>query len=471
MFDRHIRAQAIERPNAPAVLMPRGPLSFAMLDAAVNSAAFELRDIDPPRGEPVRVDIAYEPLQWVISLGLARRGIASSPASDEGCSLTVSDTGSRGASYVLSPGTIQRIMAGDAAGEVPEAAPPPQALARVIRTSGTTGEVKRIGLSWAVVEARTRHALADYGPFDGPCLVDPRIDTALGLIVTLAAWASGQPVLWDCSLDDPLDVARFRPRILSAVPFRLQQFIDALPPDYPKWPLRIVSAGGPIPKPLNGAIEERLTSKVANIYGSSEAGAVAIADLDAMARVERAAGYVLPNVEVEVVAPDGAVLPHGELGEIRVRGEKVAGGYLPSADTGSAFRGGWYYTSDLGRLEPDGLLIVEGRADDVMNLGGIKVLPAWIEEAVLQCPGVEDAAAFALSDTTSVNSCHVAFVASAGADPQGLQRALSEQTKHLCHLNLVRIASIPRNAMGKVDRKALRELVSSSLADGRPSSA
>ena len=441
-----------------------------MLDAAVSSAAFELRDVAPPEGEPVRVDIGYEPLQWVISLALCRRGVASSPASDDGCSVTVSDTGYREASHVLGPDAIQRIMAGDMAGELPDAAPPPQALARVIRTSGTTGEVKRIGLSWSVVDARIRHALADYGPFDGPCLVDPRIDTALGLIVPLAAWASGQPVLWDCSLDDPLEVAQLRPRILCAVPFRLQQFIDALPPDYPAWPLRIVSAGGPIPKPLNGAIRERLTPEVANIYGSSEAGAVAIANLDVMARVERAAGYVLPNVEVDIVAPDGAVLPHGELGEVRVRGEKVAGGYLTPADTGSAFRGGWYYTSDLGRLEPDGFLIVEGRADDVMNLGGIKVLPSWIEEAVLQCPGVEDAAAFALSDTTSVNSCHVAVVASAGFQQRDLEQALAHQTEHLCRLDLVRIATIPRNAMGKVDRKALRALVSSSLAGDEPSS-
>lgn len=470
MFDQHIRAQARERPDAPAVLTPRGTLSFAMLDAAVSSAVFELRHVAPPEGEPVRVDIAYEPLQWVISLALARRAIASSPASDEGCSVTVSDTGDRGASHVLGPVAIQRIMAGDAAGEVPEAAPPPHALARVIRTSGTTGKVKRIGLSWAVVEARIRHALADYGPFDGPCLIDPRIDTALGLIVPLAAWTSGQPVLWDCSLDHPLEVARLRPGILCAVPFRLQQFIDALPPDYQAWPLRIVSAGGPIPKPLNRAIRERLTSEVANIYGSSEAGAVAIADLDAMARVERAAGYVLPNVEVEVVAPDGAVLAHGELGEVRVRGQKVAGGYLAPADAGSAFRGGWYYTADLGRLQPDGLLIVEGRADDVMNLGGIKVLPSWIEEAVLQCPGVEDAAAFALSDTSSVNSCHVAVVASAGLQQRDLEVALAEQAQHLCRVDIVMIPSIPRNAMGKVDRKALRALVSSSLAEDEPSS-
>lgn len=461
MFDQHISAQARARPDAPAALTPRGSLSFAMLDAAVNGAAFALRDIAPPHGEPVRVDIAYEPLQWVISLALARRGIASSPASDEGCSVTVSDTGDRGASHVLSAEVLQSIMAGTGAREAAAAAPDPRGLARVIRTSGTTGDVKRIGLSWSVVDARIRHALADYGPFDGPCLIDPGIDTALGLIVTLAAWASGNPVVWDCRLDDPRQVARFRPRILSAVPFRLQQFVDALPPDYPRWPLRIISAGGPIPKLLNGILRERVTSDLANIYGSSEAGAVAIADLSTMAKAERAAGYVLPNVELEVVADDGAPLPHGELGEIRVRGEKVAGGYLPPADAEAAFRDGWYYTSDLGRLDRDGLLTVEGRADDVMNLGGIKVLPAWIEEAVLRCRGVEDAAAFALSDTSSVNSCYVAIVAGSGLQQQDLAKALAEQTRHLCRVDLVRLSEIPRNAMGKVDRKALRALVSS----------
>lgn len=265
-------------------------------------------------------------------------------------------------------------------------------------------------------------------------------------------------------MDDPLQIARLRPRILSAVPFRLQQFVDALPADYPRWPLRIVSAGGPIPKTLNAIIEQRLTADVANICGSSEAGAVAIADLPTMARAERAAGYVLPNVEVEVVAPDGAALPPGELGEIRVRGEKVADGYLAPAEAQSGFRNGWYYTSDLGRLEADGLLTVEGRVDDVMNLGGVKVLPAWVEEAVLQCPGVEDAAAFALSDTSSVNSCYVAIVAGSGVQQQDLEHALLKQTRHLCRLDVMTIPAIPRNAMGKVDRKQLRELVGSAAS-------
>jgi acyl-coenzyme A synthetase/AMP-(fatty) acid ligase len=439
-------------------------VSFAVLDAVVNSAAFELRDVAPPAGEPVRVDFEHPPMQWVISLGLARRGIASSPASDDTCSVAVSNTSDRGANHILDEDALQRILGGDSAGTALEAAPGRRGLARVIRTSGTTGEVKRIGLSWAVVEARIRHALADYGPFDGPCLVDPGIDTALGFIVTLACWASGNPILWDFPLEDPLQVAHLRPRILSAVPFRLQQFVDALPADHPRWPLRIVSGGGPIPKSLNAIIKQRLTADVANIYGSSEAGAVAIADLPTMARAERAAGYVLPNVEVEIVAPDGSALPHGELGEIRVRGEKIADGYLPPDEAGTAFRNGWYYTSDLGRLEADGLLTVEGRVDDVMNLGGVKVLPAWVEEAVLQCPGVEDAAAFALSDASSVNSCYVAIVAGSGVQQQDLEHALLQQTKHLCGVDVMMIPAIPRNAMGKVDRKQLRALVTSALS-------
>jgi acyl-coenzyme A synthetase/AMP-(fatty) acid ligase len=107
------------------------------------------------------------------------------------------------------------------------------------------------------------------------------------------------------------------------------------------------------------------------------------------------------------------------------------------------------------------LLTVEGRVDDVMNLGGVKVLPAWVEEAVMQCAGVEDAAAFALSDTSSVNSCYVAIVASSGVQQQDLEQALLKQTQHLCRLDVMMVEAIPRNATGKVDRKQLRALASS----------
>jgi acyl-coenzyme A synthetase/AMP-(fatty) acid ligase len=457
MFDRCIRAQAKERPDAPAVITVNGALSFQRLDALVDRTALELKHIVPAEEEPVRVDTADEHLHWVISLALARLGIASSPASDKGCSIVVSDTSASGPTHVLDAGALQRIFEGGTV-EPPVVDPLGKDLGRVIRSSGTTGEAKRIGLSWEVIDARVRNALADYGPFDGTCLIDPGINTALGFIVTLAAWTSGSAVIWGCTLDEPSKVAYLRPSLLSAVPYRLQLFIDALPCDYPMWPLRIISGGGPISQALSSSISGRLTSKVTNIYGSSEAGAIAIADLPTIAHAERAAGYILPNVEVEVVAPDGTPRPRGELGELRVRGEKVARSYLPPNEADACFRDGWYYTRDLARLGAEGLLLVEGRVDDVMNLGGIKVLPLWIEEAALGCPGVIDAAAFSSSDTGSANSCYLAIVGSAEYEQRSLERFISVPLQHLNELRILTVSSIPRNAMGKIDRLALREL-------------
>ena len=112
------------------------------------------------------------------------------------------------------------------------------------------------------------------------------------------------------------------------------------------------------------------------------------------------------------------------------------------------------------------MLMVDGRMDDRMDLGGVKFLPDLLEEVALAWPGVRDAAAYAAPDAQGMDGCWLAVVAEDGLDRQGLADHIAARPA----LPTPRFAwteAIPRNAMGKIERRRLREETMAALRIGR----
>jgi long-chain acyl-CoA synthetase len=161
---------------------------------------------------------------------------------------------------------------------------------------------------------------------------------------------------------------------------------------------------------------------------------------------------------VEVVDPAGAPLPQGIQGEIRLSGERVARTYVGAPkESAAAFRDGGFYPGDLGRLLPGDLLVIDGRVDDRMNLGGFKFLPGPLDEEALSCPGVVDAAAFAAPDADGLDECWLAVVRGEGFERGRLVDQLARHGNGFPTVRFAWTEEIPRNAMGKVDRRRLRD--------------
>jgi acyl-CoA synthetase (AMP-forming)/AMP-acid ligase II len=143
----------------------------------------------------------------------------------------------------------------------------------------------------------------------------------------------------------------------------------------------------------------------------------------------------------------------------------VVAGYIGEPEaTAERFRDGWFYTNDVGRRLPDGRIVLEGRADERMNLGGGKFMPGVLEAAALECAGVRDCAAFAAPDEAGLDVCWLAVVADPAFDRAGLVPHLARYP-NLPPPKFAWIDAIPRNAMGKVERTKLRDLL---LAAIRP---
>lgn len=463
MFDEFISFQARLRPEALALIMPARAVTFADFDRDITRVAAALGDMRVEPDEAVAVAIADGYCQWLMMLALARRRIASAPAHDVACRLRITDRpGEPGESNVVRtpPDWFAKALQAPPKTSAVSPSRPRDGLAHVLRTSGTTGPAKRIGLTWQIAEAIIRNTSVAYGTGqDGRWLALTGAATILGFALSLGAWATGNTVL--LLGGRPLNaesISVLRPTLIGMVPFQLRDLLSALPPAFSTpQPLTLVTGGSPLPWTLAQQARSRLTRDIRSVYGTSECGAVAIADAFVLERQPNAAGYLLPGVEVQIVDGTGQPVAPGESGEVRIRSGRTVAGYIADAEqTAAQFRNGWFHPGDVGRLYDDGLLSIEGRIDEQINLGGEKVLPSLIEQEVLRCPGVIDAAAFSVPDRSGLERCWLSVVTNAEFAGERLERCVSEHLPWLRNLLWVTVQSIPRNAMGKIDRNQLR---------------
>jgi malonyl-CoA/methylmalonyl-CoA synthetase len=178
-------------------------------------------------------------------------------------------------------------------------------------------------------------------------------------------------------------------------------------------------------------------------------------------------GVPLPGVELRLVEDDGSPVPEcdGEtVGEIQVRGPSLFTGYLNRPDaTAAAFTDdGWFRTGDMAVREPDGYVRLVGRkATDLIKSGGYKIGAGEIENALLEHPGVREAAVTGEPDA-DLGERIVAWIVP--ADPQSPPDA-GELADHVARRlaphkrpRVVRLLdALPRNDMGKIMKRALTQ--------------
>lgn len=462
MFDAYVAFQARLKPHAFALITPQRWATYAELDADVDRFAAGLRElgIGPERGV-VSIQIANDYLTHAVFLALARLGVVSSASGDPGPDLTlVAAEAAQAGQIALTPEWLRRTLRAE-----PRPARParwrPDQLARVMLSSGTTRAARRVPRTWAMLEGNTHTAAMTYlagRPGRWVCLTG--LDTGLGQAMTLAAWRQGETIVADYTpelLAEGLEA--LQPSIVGLTPIFLRRFLAALPP-HARAPsgLRIVSTGGVLPSALAREARLRLGAEILISYGAAETGSSAMANGAWLETHPGAAGYPAPGVRIEIVDEAGAPLAAGSAGEIRVFSDRQSNGYLGDPEaTAAVFRDGAFYSGDLGRLTSDGLLIVEGRLDDRMDLGFMKFLPDTLEDIALAYPGVLDAAAYATPDETGLSVCWLAVVAAEDFDREGLARHIADSDQLLPAVRFAWTEAIPRNAMGKIERRRLRD--------------
>lgn len=226
-----------------------------------------------------------------------------------------------------------------------------------------------------------------------------------------------------------------------------------------------VMSGEKVSLELLRGVRERICHTILNGYGSTEAGAEVTftAPDDPLERL--AEGYVgkpLGDQQVRIVDDADQLLPHGEVGEILVRGAMTIRSYynMPDEDTAGFTADGWCRTGDLGSLSLEGGLTIRGRKKQIIRVGSYTVLPTEIEELVIQQPGVALAAAVGMPNAIYGEVIWLAVV------PEDGQALDQEALLNICRAQLanykvprqvVITTELPMTRIGKVDRVALRD--------------
>lgn len=196
-------------------------------------------------------------------------------------------------------------------------------------------------------------------------------------------------------------------------------------------------------------------------YGFTEAApAVLLLTADDALRKEGSAGKPHFFIDVRVVDAQGADVPPGGSGEIVVRGPNVMREYWQNpAATAEAFREGWYRSGDIATIDREGFITLLDRSKDLYISGGENVYPSEVESRILDVPGVAEAAVIGVPDERwgEVGRAFVVPEPGAAVTQESVLAGLAGRlARYKLPKSVAVVASLPRNAGGKVQKHLLR---------------
>jgi len=429
-FGHWLSSAAGRRPDRVAAQAPGESVSYRelLLRAVRAAGALERRSVR--RGS--RVALLLEPgLPFVEALhGCLLLGAAAVPVDVR--------LGERERRWLLRDVelVVDRPLRGD--GGVFELPGPPEAgePAVVVHTSGTTGAPRPVELTYGNIRANARGVQRALGLADDERWLCPLPLSHVGglMCVLRSAIMATTVALGPPRFDAEWTAAALRDAgitVASLVPTQLQRLLDLGARPGPEL-RRILLGGGPMPRPL---LERARDAgwPVSPSYGLTQAcSTVTVAEPGDV----ETAGRPLPGVGV-AVAGDGEILVSGP----------------------TVHRLGSLRTGDLGRLEPDGRLVVTGRKGDIIVTGGENVAPAEVEAVLAAHPAVVEAAVFGRTHPEWGEAVTALVVPRPGAqiDAAQLQRHCGERLASFKVPKAVELVdALPRTESGKVRRADLR---------------
>ncbi|WP_354288767.1 malonyl-CoA synthase [Sphingomonas sp. UYEF23] len=222
-----------------------------------------------------------------------------------------------------------------------------------------------------------------------------------------------------------------------------------------------VSGSAPLSAETHRAFSVRTGHAILERYGMTETNMNSSNPYDGD-RVPGSVGLPLPGVELRITDPaTGSPLPDGEAGMIEVRGPNIFKGYwrLPEKTAEDLRSDGFFITGDLGVIDERGYVSIVGRAKDLIICGGFNVYPAEVETLLDAVPGVVESAVIGVPHP-DMGEGVVAVVQrdASGLDEAGVLAALAGQIARFKQpRRVVFVSELPRNTMGKVQKKQLRE--------------
>jgi len=339
--------------------------------------------------------------------------------------------------------------------------------AAILYTSGTTGRSKGAMISHGNLISNARTLVEIWAIRSTDILVHALpIYHVHGLFVALhCALLAGATTRFLPRFDTDEVMAALRgATVFMGVPTYYTRLLAA-----PKFPepgieLRLwISGSAPLLPDTFAAFQQRTGAAILERYGMTEAGMIASNPL-AGTRLPGTVGVPLPDVRVRVRGQDGTLAAAGDPGVLEIKGPNVFAGYWRNADkTRAAFTDdGYFVTGDVVTMNTAGIVSIVGRQNDLIISGGLNVYPKEIEEEIDALAGVKESAVIGVPHPDFGEGV-VAVVDCSGAkqDVPDETMIIGSLRKRLASFKVpkrvVFVSTLPRNAMGKVQKKLLRD--------------
>lgn len=343
----------------------------------------------------------------------------------------------------------------------------PDDLAAILYTSGTTGRAKGAMLTHENLASNAR-ALVDAWRFTrDDVLVHalPIFHTHGLFVATNVALFAGASMLFFPRFDPADVVAAFaHATVLMGVPTFYVRLLGepGLTADATRGMRLFISGSAPLLAETHAAWRSRTGHAILERYGMTETS-MNTSNPYAGERRAGTVGLPLAGVEVRIADPaTGAPLAAGEIGMIEVRGPNIFRGYwrMPERTAGEFRQDGFFITGDLGVRDADGYVAIVGRSKDLIISGGFNVYPKEVEMEIDRIPGVVESAVIGLPHGDFGEAVTAVVVADPGAsDEAALIAALAGRlARYKQPKRCLFVASLPRNAMGKVQKAELRRI-------------
>ena len=340
----------------------------------------------------------------------------------------------------------------------------PDDLAAILYTSGTTGRSKGAMLSHENLASNSL-MLRDYWQFtDQDVLIHalPIFHTHGLFVATNVALLAGARLVFlkGFNADEIIDAMPRATALMGVPTFYTRLLSDERLTRERTANMRLfISGSAPLLVDTHEAWEDRTGHRILERYGMTETN-MSTSNPCVGERRAGTVGFPLPGVEARIMA-DGKEVPQGEIGVLHVRGANVFQGYwqMPEKTAEELLPDGWFITGDMARMDEDGYITIVGRAKDLVITGGFNVYPKEIESLIDDLPGVLESAVIGVPHP-DFGEAVVAVVVPAGegTSAEAVKAALSGQlAKFKQPKEVILLDALPRNTMGKVQKKALRE--------------
>jgi long-chain acyl-CoA synthetase len=343
----------------------------------------------------------------------------------------------------------------------------PEALGLIVYTSGTTARPKGVAHSQGALCQKGLKGLAVTRHVQDPvCLIYLPMMHISGIWSLAMAICQGYAVVMLPRFDAAaaLDtIERFGCTNFGGLPTMILAMVE----EQSARPRRIAtlqaafSGGDAVAPALQARFEQLFGVPLLELYAMTEICAIS-ANTPGASRAG-SLGRPLDGVEVRVVDLDGRDVARGESGEIILRASSLAVGYWADPEaTRAAMGSGWLHTGDLGALDVDGFIWFRGRKKEVIIRAGSNISPQEVEEALYKHPAVLEAGVIGLPDPVTIERV-AAFVVLRDGETVSAEELRAFARKHIADYKAPEEIhfreALPRNAVGKVQRRALKELL------------